>query len=686
MASINIIKNAQAFALKDMPKLSFSVDNTGMVKYGKNNLYPQELVRLYNDHPEHRAIINRKARYIWGKGLKAVNATDEVKVKAFIDSFNKKETLDQVGKKISVNTEMFNGQFIEVITNLAGVPIEMFFLNSANCRLSECGEKLYFSKDWKKSLHQREVKEICKWNDKEVQIGSFFTEFKYYSATGSKLDAIYPTAQYQSIVDDINTDITISVANSNMVNNGLSMGKILNFFNGSTPDDKMISAIDRGFKGTYTGEDGEAVMVVHSDRDDKAPELVDVTPTDMAERFTYTAKRAQKKIFAGHEMASELFNIKFDDSFLSGSPDLLTLQELFVKGYIEPRQEDLLEFLSYLSFIKTGEYLDMMFEPISLIGADLSNDVDLTQDERRKLKGYEPLTTPKLDANGEPLPVQANEVNDNLKGLSASENRDMQRIIRDFQAGKNGMNEHLAIARLTAYGLSTNDAKKMLGINTGIDTKMSSQVDKVLMALEACAEDDNDDDVILVEAAHIHNSKDALKYERQIMKFADALVISVEELDNAILTALKGNPTLTIDELASTLKYDALKISESIARLTKNGFLTDTVEGFKPTQKALDKPTEPIVSREVYTVYKYQLNEDKPKLSKGGSSRPFCSKMMALSLTKSWTFERLDAMENDLGTNVWDYRGGYYTNPVTKEVDPDCRHLWYAITKTRKKK
>ena len=686
MASINIIKNAQAFALKDMPKLSFSVDNTGMVKYGKNNLYPQELVRLYNDHPEHRAIINRKARYIWGKGLKAVNATDEVKVKAFIDSFNKKETLDQVGKKISVNTEMFNGQFIEVITNLAGVPIEMFFLNSANCRLSECGEKLYFSKDWKKSLHQREVKEICKWNDKEVQIGSFFTEFKYYSATGSKLDAIYPTAQYQSIVDDINTDITISVANSNMVNNGLSMGKILNFFNGSTPDDKMISAIDRGFKGTYTGEDGEAVMVVHSDRDDKAPELVDVTPTDMAERFTYTAKRAQKKIFAGHEMASELFNIKFDDSFLSGSPDLLTLQELFVKGYIEPRQEDLLEFLSYLSFIKTGEYLDMMFEPISLIGADLSNDVDLTQDERRKLKGYEPLTTPKLDANGEPLPVQANEVNDNLKGLSASEYRDMQRIIRDFQAGKNGMNEHLAIARLTAYGLSTNDAKKMLGINTGIDTKMSSQVDKVLMALEACAEDDNDDDVILVEAAHIHNSKDALKYERQIMKFADALVISVEELDNAILTALKGNPTLTIDELASTLKYDALKISESIARLTKNGFLTDTVEGFKPTQKALDKPTEPIVSREVYTVYKYQLNEDKPKLSKGGSSRPFCSKMMALSLTKSWTFERLDAMENDLGTNVWDYRGGYYTNPVTKEVDPDCRHLWYAITKTRKKK
>lgn len=678
------ISNVQ-IGLKNMPKLTFTVGNDGYVKYGKNNLYPQELIRLYDEHPEHRAILNRKARYIWGKGLKAKNKVDEIKVNAFIDNFNKKETLNQVGKKISLNTEIFNGQFIEVITNLQGQAIEMYFLNSANCRLSEDGEVLYFSKDWTKNKYQNEIKEIQKWNDKEKQIGSFFIDFRYYSATASKINSVYPIAQYQSVTEDINTDITISKANSNMVNNGLSMGKIINFFNGS-PDDKTVATIDKGIKSTYTGEEGEPVMIVHSEREDKAPEVVDVTPTDMAERFLYTSKRALKKVFAGHEMASELFNIKFDDSFLSSSPDLLTLQELFVKGYVEPRQNDLLEFLSYLSFVKTGEYLQMVFDPISLVGVDLSNDLDLTQDERRKLKGYDPLKPLPVGANGEPLPVQATEVNDNLKGLSASENKDMQRIIRDFQAGKNGMNEHLAIARLTAYGLPVNEAKKMLGINTGIDAKMSSQVDKVLMALEACAIDDNDDDVLLIEAAHIHNSKDALKYERHIMKFADALVISVEELDSAVLNALKGNPTLTIDEIANMLKYDALKISESIARLTKNGFLVDSVEGFKPTEKAIEKETKPIVSDEIYTVYKYAVNPEKPSLKKGGSSRPYCKKMMALSATKSWTFEDLDKMQNDLGTNVWDYRGGYYTNPETGEIDPDCRHMFNAITKRRKVK
>jgi hypothetical protein len=425
-------------------------------------------------------------------------------------------------------------------------------------------------------------------------------------------------------------------------------------------------------------------MITHSDRDDKAPEVVDVSVQDLSEKFAFTSKRAMKKIFAGHEMAPELFNIKFDESFLSGSPDLLILQELFVKGYIEPRQNDLLEFLSYLSFLKTGEYLEMMFEPISLIGADLSNDVDLTQDERRKLKGYEPLKAVPLDVNGQPIPVQASEVNDALVGLSATERNDINRIVHHFKSKKNGTSEALAIASLGAYGFSVSDAKKFLGINEGIDAKMSSQVDKVLMALESCGRIEDPTTYTVLKRERVRNPNEALKYERQIMKFADALIVTVQELDNAVLNALQGNPTITIDEIAKVTGTDLYKIEESIGRLVKNGYLEDAVEGFKPTEKAIEKQTEPIVSDEIYTVYKYEVNEDKPPLQPGGKSRTFCSKMLAKK--HEYSFEELDNMSNDLGTNVWDYRGGYYTNPNTGITDPDCRHLWMAETRLRKKK
>lgn len=678
-AKFQYIDNKHMLTFKALPKLTFSEDNKGYIKYGKDNLYPQELVRLFNEHPEHRAIVNRKARYIWGKGLKAVNEIDQIKVDTFIDNFNRKETLNQAGKKVSLNTELFNGVYVEVITNLQGQPIEMYFLNSANCRISECETKLYFSKNWNKNTQAKDIKCINKFENNGTA-GTFFIDFKYYTASASKLESVYPIAQYQSIVNDINTDVDISTFNKNYVSSGFSVGKIINFFNGM-PTDEMAHSIERSFKGTFTGENGESLMITHSDRDDKAPEVVDVSVNDLSEKFAFTSKRAMKKIFAGHEMAPELFNIKFDESFLSGSPDLLILQELFVKGYVEPRQTDLLEFLSYLSFLKTGEYLEMMFEPISLIGADLSNDADLTQDERRKLKGYEPLVAVPLDVNGQPLPIAATVTNDNLTGLSAADNADMYRIVRDYSKGK--INEHLAVTRLTAYGIDETQAKKILGI----EVKMSKDKDPILMALSQCGRIEDPSTYTVLKRERVRNSNEALKYERQIMKFADALLITIQELDSAVLNALKGNPSMSINELVDITQTDFYKVEKSIARLIEKGLLEDTTKGFKPTEKALDKKTEPIVSDEIYTVYKYELNPDKPPLK--GKSREFCSDL--IDLNKEWEFEEIDRIslkgigKNVGATNIWDYRGGWYYNYETKQTDPDCRHLWMAETRVRKK-
>ena len=719
---------------KAMQKLEFKEDTQkGYIKYGKDNLYPQELIRLYNEHPEHRAIVNRKARYIWGKGIKAVNEQDTIKVNAFIDSFNRFETLNEQGKRISTNFELFNGVYVQVITNLLGTPIEFYVLDSANCRLSECQKKLYYSKNWNRNTKPSEIQVLDKFS-KDCGAGTFFIDFKYYTASVNYISSVYPTPIYQSVVNEINTDVDISTFNSNYVANGFSAGTIISFFNGH-PTDEQIADIKARFDSTYSGESNAGkTLITHNDNDGKAPEVTSINVDDLDKKFEFTAKRCQKKIFSGHEMAPELFNTKFDDSFLSSAPDLLLLQDLFVKGYIEPRQTDLLDFLSYLSYLKTGEYLQMMFEPISLIGKDLSNDTDLTQDERRKLKGYEPIIVatnnnanrvldslnslsplvatkvlevmtedeirglgslapknlPKLDANGQPVTVQAANTNDNLKGLSAADNADMYRIVRDYSKGK--INEHLAITRLTAYGIDEIQAKKILGIEEPV--KMSSNHDdKILMALEKCGrkEDPSTYTVIKREKVNFKSSIDALKYERQIMKFADALVISIEDLDTAVLTALKGNPNLTVDELAKIINVESYKIEEALTRLIDKGLLIESVDGFNPTEKANNIPNETVETVEVYTVYKYEVDPERKQFKPGGpgKSRKFCTTLMRLD--KEYDFEeidglRLEGMENVGGTNIWDYRGGFYNNWKTGVIEPDCRHIWVAETRARKKK
>lgn len=670
--------------MKAMQKLVFVDDaRNGWVKYGKDNLYPQEIIRLFNEHPEHRAIINRKARYIWGNGLKAVKPEDEIKVNAFIDNFNRFETLNQVGKKITPNTELFNGCYIEVITDLNGLPIEFYLLNSANCRISEDQTKLFFSKNWSKNIRGNEVQTIEKYT-KGAEAGTYFIEFKYYTPSATYLESVYPNPNYQGIIEDINTDVDISTFNKNYVASGFSVGTIINFYNG-TPTDSEKADINNRFKGTYTGETGQNTMITFNDRDDKAPDVVTIGVDELAVKFEFTSKRALKKIFAGHEMASELFNIKFDDSFLSGSPDLITLQNLFVKGYVEPRQNDLLEFLSYLSYLKTGEYLEMMFEPISLIGADLSNDADLSVDERRILKGYPALTAPKLGVDGQPLPIQA-ATNDTLTNLTGRQLQGLLRIVSKYDNGK--INKEAAIlTMMQGFSLTREDALTFLDENdaevTPI-TKMSSQVDNVLMQLEKVGtiEDPSTYVVLKREKVNFKSSNDALKYERQIMKFADALIITIKELDSAVLNALKGNPSITVNELAKQLNFKPYQIDESIKRSLDKELIEISTGGFKPTPKALEKKTEPIKSKEIYTVYKYERDFDKPELVKGGKSRTFCTRMLANK--HEYSFEQIDNMTNDLGTNVWDYRGGYYNNPETKQIDAECRHLWMAETRQRK--
>jgi hypothetical protein len=50
--------------------------------------------------------------------------------------------------------------------------------------------------------------------------------------------------------------------------------------------------------------------------------------------------------------------------------------------------------------------------------------------------------------------------NDNLKGLSAKENADIYRILRDYGRGK--LNEAIALARLMGYGFDRNTALNIL--------------------------------------------------------------------------------------------------------------------------------------------------------------------------------------------------------------------------------
>jgi hypothetical protein len=98
------------------------------------------------------------------------------------------------------------------------------------------------------------------------------------------------------------------------------------------------------------------------------------------------------------------------------------------------------------------------------------------------------------------------------------------------------------------------------------------------------------------------------------------------------------------------------------------------IKGFELTPKGKTNVGE--VSFEV--VYQYREREGIPPLK--GESRPFCKNL--LDLKRVFTREEINQITarlkaNGIDRNVWEYKGGWYTNPETKVHTPSCRHTWY---------
>ena len=645
---IDKVNNVAMLSFSSMQMPVFKVNTQGgWVDYGKNNDFPNQLLRLYEEHEEHNAIVTAKANYLFGQSIKATDENQQQIVDNFFSFANRYEKWETLNEKIKVDCEAFNCFYLQIITDLTGKPKEYYHLQYSNVRTNKEKTKIWYSENWLDKQEARNDYEIYDFQSKKP--GVYFIRFEFYKPTQNKLAGVYPTPQYIACVKSISTDIDISTFNNHYVANGFSAGTMITFFQ-DDPGEPAKRKLKDQILTTHTApEKAGSVVLAFAGKEGTAPNIAPLNVDDLDKKFEFTSKRCLDKIIRGHNVTNpELFGVKTEGQ-LGTRVSLKESYELMLNTYTKPRQKPVLAFYSDLILMSTGQYVKLEIEQMEAIGLDLANDADLTPDERRELKGYKPLTAPKLGADGQPILAQTIETNDNLKGLSASENADMIRIVRDFQKGRNGMNEHMAVSRLKAFGLDELEAKKWLGLEQPI--KMSSQVDDFILAQFEAIDTTEVLELELLheEDAHIHNSKQALKFEFDMnLKFADSK-------DGGFLSNL---------------------VSGLLGKIGVGKTEGDKEEGFKT---------------EILTKYYYKLKANAPALKPGGTSREFCLKMLALKdkngNPKEFTFEQIDAvrlagLSNGMPEvdNIWDYRGGFYTKPGTNDTDPFCRHIWGSKT------
>lgn len=661
------------------------------VLYGKDNDYTKYLIDLYNRHAEHNAIVSAKSAYIAGKGLsydktKVTEPDEQAKLEKFINRANQFETWDKVIEKITTDFELFNGYALQVIYGAGGKVTDVYHLEFSKLRLSKCGKKAYYCNNWYQTKPENDSSfAYYPLYTNEIKSGTAILYYKIHRPTALEYGSVYPIPDYVGATSAIETDVNIDVFHLSNTQNGMTAQGLLTFFNGNpTEEDKR--KIKRMFERNYTGPNKAGSTIMNFvDENQKGAEFTTLTQSDLDKQFEILSKRLQQKIFTGHKVTNPiLFGIKTEGQ-LGNRNELLESFEHFTKTYIDLRKPHILYAPQLFAKKADLQYTELFIEPLEPIGLELPlNEAQvseaLTFDEKRQLiaQKYNIELQAVSDENTKKIPLASR--------LGVGGTTSLLQVIQSAIPAQQKVSILIGV-----FGLPPKKAYDIIGFTPQTATpviqaqSMSEEKDGILEALLACGQDSNDDEILEEKFIEFDSEEACLKFEKeQAYKFADVLTGDVRTTRNSILELLSGNPETKPELIAKQLGLDVEYVNEQINLLIDNGIINETVAGFFPTGKGLDKleGIEPIVETEIYTVYKYAVRDDVAPAKTG--SRPFCTKLMASS--KEWTKEQILDLSNQFGTNVWIYRGGYYNNPKTKEIEPYCRHVWKAITKVKRKK
>ena len=688
---------------------TYKIDTAGeFIKWGKDNNFPKELLNSYNNHPEHAAIVKGKSRYL--SGLKIVPSQDLPQVQQFLAKANRFDSWYELRKKCDNDKAIYGGFACQVTTNLIGQPIEFYHLDMGKIRLSADNCGVWYSEDWTaKSYH---LKKTYFPFYKDGFIGASIYYSKDFTPSLNELDGLYPSPDYSSVLLDINTDIEISNFFHSLVKNGFSAGHIITFFSGKlTPEVK--EDIKERFQEKHQGtQNAGKVVLSFTNPDGKGAEVVNVTPTGLADQYEALNKRNQQKIITGHNVPGVLFKIKTEGT-LGDRNELDLAHELFINEYAKIEQVAFNKFIDKMFKLKTGLDITFEVEQVQPIGKELPLE---NQNVINALNARDPNIVTNYIIEKYGLKIEAAQigvptatviqeeiqVNEHLKNLTGRQRQNLFNIANKLKKGDYTADQALIMIK-TGFGLSDADALTFLGIaqdeinNEVVKVQQSNDKEKRFIEwVKANAVDvDDDDEIIDLEYVNFKDSKQVLKFElsKQKLYTTNRLQLSVTDLRNAILNQFKGNPFAKPEELAKALNVDIEKINTEINWLEKKklGSFLDGI--FTPTDKGLDKDTEDYET-EIYTVYKYDKRPDVSGPKRLPTTREFCLQMMietsgretvdGKNVARRLTYEQIDAFTNEFGESAWDFRGGFYNNGT--ETTPWCRHIWVGETRIKRKK
>jgi hypothetical protein len=659
-----------AFDQAQQPKFT-EKKSKGYVEFGKDNDYPKYLIDLYSESPKHGAIVKGKSNYIYGKGF------EEPGVANSLESWN------DILKKCIKDDELFRGYYLQVIWNRAKQVSEVYHIDFAKVRVSKDLQTFYVKNDW---LDMREKPREYEAFNVNNPYGSQIFYYKEYNPVSE----IYPLPSYYQGLNYIESDIKVSRHILGNANQGWVGNKLVSLNNGDPIQEENKGEVERDLLRKFTGSEGKRVVIMFNKSRDNAPDILDLGTTMLTkEDFTNVNTLIQQEIYACHQITSPtLFGISTPGS-LGQRNEIRDSYEIFNRTYVQERQQELEVIFTNFRNLKgeQGEFYIQPVEPLKFEFTEAIIAANLTQDEIRELMGRKPLNAGQVTADGnvavktqnDVIPAEVKtEMNDAIKNLTGRQYQNVMRIVRQFGNGKLTKGQATLMLK-NGFGFTDADVNTFLGVDD--DPLTDDEITKFSM---------DADELLLQEFASCGSDRGL--YSITETRSAERFEMALNQLQADVLSLITKQPLIAPEVIAETLKKPLKDIEATISELVGNKIITEkkTLIGEdEVVRRYVNKPVSELPGKsskvnDILIMYSYDWRVPASQRDYN-TSRPFCQRLMDLSLTKFWSRQDIENITKRVGYSVWDRCGGWWTMPDGTH-SYQCRHEWKANIVTRKQK
>jgi len=328
------------FEAVELPKIT-EVRGKEWMQFGKKNLFPQELIELYQTSPIHGTAVHAVTDAIIGEGIKYYGGE-------YVNTEG--ETIDEVFSKIALDYVIFGGYALNLIWNKEGTQVaEIYHLPVANVRTGQETEEgdidhYYYSSDWSnirkyKPVAYRAWSPTDNKKDNASQI--------YYCKDYQPGQDFYALPTYMGALTDIDLDSRISRFHNQNLKQGLNPSMFIQFRAGiPTPEERRD--VYREIEQTFSGEENAGRFFLSFAR---PGEEMEIKPIESANSDYYVTLegRITSRIMTAHRITSaKLLGISEASGFSNNADEIKVAYQHFLSTTIAPKQEKLTKTFGYM--------------------------------------------------------------------------------------------------------------------------------------------------------------------------------------------------------------------------------------------------------------------------------------------------------------------------------------------------